>query len=181
MPRRQRVRTRHLYIEPISCVDFADIVLLRYVEDNITARLYRQAPLNSIWEGSGNVQCIDILRAMTTHKDSLPAFFSRVQLARGACTRFDAFADQVQARASRIAQRVAAGGDESRHARALADDMAVCLQVVWSKHCVQPRRSHPMQGALLLTRGHAEVAKAFVASRVCRSGYGLNWGTLDER
>ncbi len=66
---------------------------------------------------------------MTTHKDSLPTFFSRVQLARGACKRFDTFAEQVQARASRIAQHVATGRDESRHARALADDLAVCLQV----------------------------------------------------
>jgi putative acyl-CoA dehydrogenase len=102
----------------------------RYVEDNITARLYRQAPLNSIWEGSGNVQCIDILRAMTTHKDSIPAFFRRVYRARGASTQFDAFAAQTEARAEQIARRVASGEDESRHARALADDMAVCLQAI---------------------------------------------------
>jgi hypothetical protein len=38
-----------------------------------------------------------------------------------------------------------------------------------------------LQGSLLLTQGHAEVAKAFVASRVCREGYGVNWGTLDSR
>lgn len=102
------------------------------MEDNITARLYRQAPLNSIWEGSGNVQCIDILRAMTTHKESLPAFFARVRRARGSSAEFDVFASQVESRASQIARRVAAGDDESRNARALADDMAVCLQVTFA-------------------------------------------------
>ena len=120
-------------------------ICCRYVEDNITARLcvsnafptviicntlvrYRQAPLNSIWEGSGNVQCIDILRAMTTHKDSIHSFFRRVYGARGASAQFDAFAAQTEARAEQMARRVACGEDASRHARALADDMAVCLQ-----------------------------------------------------
>jgi hypothetical protein len=112
----------------VSCIELRRR-LFRYVEDNITARLYRQAPLNSIWEGSGNVQCIDILRAMTTHKDSIPAFFGRVHRAKGASSHFDAFAKRVEARAAQIALRVGLGHDESRHARALADDMAVCLQV----------------------------------------------------
>ena len=115
-----------------QCDVHCDSQLRRYVEDNITARLYRQAPLNSIWEGSGNVQCIDILRAMTTHKESLPAFFARVRRARGSSAEFDVFASQVESRASQIARRVAAGDDESRNARALADDMAVCLQVTFA-------------------------------------------------
>jgi len=166
----------------------------RYVEENITARLYRQAPLNSIWEGSGNVQCIDILRAMTTHKDALPAFFGRVRRSRGASAQFDAFATRVESRAAQVARRVASGEDESRQARALADDMAVCLQVrcdgsvyfnvVTRLVCDMTwklRRLPSLQGALLLTTGHAEVAKAFVASRVCRADYGVNWGTLDAR
>jgi putative acyl-CoA dehydrogenase len=102
---------------------------LRYVEDNITARLYRQAPLNSIWEGSGNVQCVDVLRAMATNKDALPAFFGVVNRARGSSSHFDAFVKQVEARAAYVSKQVAAGCDESRHARALADDLAVCLQV----------------------------------------------------
>ena len=75
------------------------------------------------------MQCIDILRAMTTHKDALPAFFGRVRRSRGASAQFDAFATRVELRAAQVARRVASGEDESRQARALADDMAVCLQV----------------------------------------------------
>jgi putative acyl-CoA dehydrogenase len=111
---------------PVSSL--ASCAVCRYVEDSITARLYRQAPLNSIWEGSGNVQCIDILRAMTTHKDAIAAFFGRVRNARGASAQFDVFATRVESRANQMARAVASGADESRHARALADDMAVCLQ-----------------------------------------------------
>ena len=53
-----------------------------YVEESMMPRLYRQAPLNSIWEGSGNIMCLDVLRAMRKHPRSVDALFT--ELAEGA-------------------------------------------------------------------------------------------------
>src|SRR5881296_2226089 len=58
-----------------------------YVEESILARLYREAPLNSIWEGSGNVNALDVLRAMSREPESLTAYLSEVERARGADAR----------------------------------------------------------------------------------------------
>ena len=55
-----------------------------YVEDSGLPRLYRQAPLNSIWEGSGNVIALDVLRAMGRSSDTLAAVTAEIELARGA-------------------------------------------------------------------------------------------------
>src|SRR3546814_8816005 len=60
-----------------------------YVEDGIMPRLYRQAPLNSIWEGSGNVQCLDVLLALSTEPDTREAFFGELLAARGAHADLD--------------------------------------------------------------------------------------------
>ncbi len=54
-----------------------------FVEESMLPRLFRQAPLNSIWEGSGNVQCLDVLRTMVTRPDALEAFFAEVGKAAG--------------------------------------------------------------------------------------------------
>src|SRR5205814_294791 len=61
-----------------------------YVEEWVMPRLYREAPLNGIWEGSGNVICLDILRAMTKDAASLDSVRSEIRLARGANRHFDA-------------------------------------------------------------------------------------------
>ncbi|HET8842281.1 MAG TPA: acyl-CoA dehydrogenase family protein, partial [Ktedonobacteraceae bacterium] len=61
-----------------------------YVEESIMPRLYREAPLNSIWEGAGNVNCLDVLRAMTKEPDALQAFFVEVTRPQGSDTRLDA-------------------------------------------------------------------------------------------
>src|SRR5678816_2845790 len=54
-----------------------------YVEESSLSRLYRQAPLNSIWEGCGNIQCLDVLRAFTRDPETRDAFFAEVDAARG--------------------------------------------------------------------------------------------------
>src|SRR5205085_221950 len=54
-----------------------------YVEESILPRLYRQAPLNSIWEGCGNIQCLDVLRALSKEPDTRDAFFAELDAARG--------------------------------------------------------------------------------------------------
>ena len=84
-----------------------------YVEDGPMARIYRQMPLNSIWEGSGNVMCLDVLRAMAKHPRCLDALAAEVAPATGRDPRFDAFA--------RHAQGCAAPPRERRGTRAAVD------------------------------------------------------------
>src|SRR4029077_6686886 len=62
-----------------------------YVEESMMPRLYREAPLLSIWEGSGNVMCLDVLRAVARGPEVVDAFFAEVALARGADPRLDVF------------------------------------------------------------------------------------------
>ena len=61
-----------------------------FVEESGMPLLYRDAPLNSIWEGSGNVAALDVLRAMVKEPDGLPAFLAECELAAGADRRLDA-------------------------------------------------------------------------------------------
>ncbi len=60
-----------------------------YIEESVMPRLYREAPLNSIWEGSGNVMCLDVLRALQRDKNALPALLKELDLAKGANHNFD--------------------------------------------------------------------------------------------
>jgi putative acyl-CoA dehydrogenase len=113
-----------------------------YVEDSGLPRLYRQAPLNSIWEGSGNVIALDVLRALGRSSDSLAAVTAEIDLARGADGRFD---DAVRRLHAEL-------GDVDAlpfRARRVAGLLALCLQ-----------------GSLLLRHAPAAVADAFCASRL---------------
>jgi len=113
-----------------------------YVEDSGLPRLYRQSPLNSIWEGSGNVIALDVLRAMERSSESLAAVTAEIELARGVDARFD---DAVKRLSAEL-------GDPDRlplRARRLAGLLALCLQ-----------------GSLLLRHAPAPVADAFCASRL---------------
>src|SRR5260370_11743532 len=101
-------------------------------------RLYREAPLASIWEGSGNVAALDALRALTRQPGTAEAFFAELDQAAGADHRLD------QAIA-RLRKEVSDPAEE--RARYLAEAMALALQ-----------------GALLVRHGHPVVADAFVAS-----------------
>lgn len=88
-----------------------------YVEENILPRLYRQAPLNSIWEGSGNVQCLDVLRALRREPEVRDALFLELQAAEGLNNDYDrqlawlmrAFEDQenLEARSRLVVERTA--------------------------------------------------------------------------
>ena len=113
-----------------------------YVEDSGLPRLYRQAPLNSIWEGSGNVIALDVLRAMGRSSDTLAAVSIEIELARGADGRFDDAVKRLHAEL----------GDPDAlplRARRIAGLLALCLQ-----------------GSLLLRYAPAAVADAFCASRL---------------
>ena len=124
-----------------------------YVEESGLPRLYREAPLNSIWEGSGNVQALDVLRAMVREPASVDAFFAEVDRARGADRRLDEAVRALHAELADVDEV------ESR-ARRLTERMALVLQ-----------------GSLLVRHAPAAVADAFCASRLAGDG-GCAFGTL---
>src|SRR5207253_5756888 len=88
-----------------------------YVEESMLPRLYREAPLSSIWEGSGNVMCLDVLRAIGRSLESVDAFFAEIDEARGAERGLDEFVerlrkdlgdfDAVETRARDVVERMA--------------------------------------------------------------------------
>jgi putative acyl-CoA dehydrogenase len=121
-----------------------------YVEESGMPRLYREAPLASIWEGSGNVAALDALRALTRQPESAEAFFAELDLAAGADARLD------QA-VTRLRKEV--GDPSEARARQLAEAMALVLQ-----------------GALLVRYGDPVVADAFAASRLADDGGPGSWG-----
>jgi putative acyl-CoA dehydrogenase len=119
-----------------------------YVEDSGLPRLYRQSPLNSIWEGSGNVIALDVLRAMGRSSDTLAAVSAEIELARGADPRFD---DAVK----RLHAELGDPDGLPFRARRIAGLLALCLQ-----------------GSLLLRHAPTAVADAFCASRLGGNGGG---------
>ncbi|HEX4564580.1 MAG TPA: acyl-CoA dehydrogenase family protein [Solirubrobacteraceae bacterium] len=124
-----------------------------YVEESGMPRLYREAPLASIWEGSGNVMSLDVLRALTRTPRSLEVFFAELEQARGGDKRLDARIDELKG-------EFADPQTLETRARRVVEGMAVCLQ-----------------GSLLVRDGDAAVADAYCASRVAGE-CGLEYGTL---
>ena len=124
-----------------------------YVEEAFLPRLYREAPVNSIWEGSGNVICLDVLRAIGRQPESLPVFFDEVA---DACAAEPALAG--------LRDDIAAGLGDFRTAesgaRRLVEKMAILLEA-----------------SLVVRHSPAAVAAAFVATRV-RRDTGSAFGTL---
>jgi putative acyl-CoA dehydrogenase len=127
-----------------------------YIEDSGMPRLYREAPLVSIWEGSGNVAALDTLRAMGKQPDTVEAFFAELELAAGSEPRYD---DALALLRKELAD-TADAADLQFRARRIVEQMATLLQ-----------------GSLLLRHGDPAVADAFVASRLARD-WGVAYGTL---
>jgi putative acyl-CoA dehydrogenase len=124
-----------------------------YVEESGLPRLYRESPLNSIWEGSGNVNCLDVLRALEREPESLDAFRVELALARGGNRSFDRALDDLDA-------ELADPSDRELRARRLVERLALCLQA-----------------SLLVRHAPEEVADAFCATRLDGAG-GRAYGTL---
>jgi putative acyl-CoA dehydrogenase len=127
-----------------------------FVEESGLPRLYRDSPLNSIWEGSGNVAALDVLRALSKEPDGLPAFFEECEQAAGADTRLDAHLARVKDGIAALTQ----DDDPQWAARRVVEDLGVALQ-----------------GSLLLRHAPAPVADAFCARLEDR---GRVFGTLPK-
>ncbi len=112
-----------------------------YVEDSVMPRLFRQSPLNSIWEGSGNVICLDVLRALSREPETAEALVGELELARGANSLLDHAINDVKA-------RLGAGPAAETSARAFVERAALALQ-----------------GSLLARHAPQAVADAFCALR----------------
>lgn len=124
-----------------------------YVEESGLPRLYREAPLQSIWEGSGNVAALDVLRAMKKEPETVEAFFDELDAASGADRRLDKAIRELRRDLSEP------DGIEAR-ARIVVERMALALQ-----------------GSLLVRHGAPAVAEAFCTSRL-NGEWGHAFGTL---
>jgi putative acyl-CoA dehydrogenase len=127
---------QHAY-EAMECIGGSGVM-----EDSPFPRLYREAPVNAIWEGSGNVQCLDVLRAMQKTPAVVGAFFAELAKARGANATLDASVAALQREFSDLAEL-------EYRARGLVERMALAIQA-----------------ALLVQHAPAAVADAFCASRL---------------
>ncbi|MBK1784719.1 acyl-CoA dehydrogenase family protein [Prauserella cavernicola] len=124
-----------------------------YVEESGMPRLFRESPLSSIWEGSGNVAALDTLRAMAKRPDSVEAYFAEVEQAEGADSRLD---DAI----GRVRKELADLSDVEFRARRVVELLALVFQ-----------------GSLLVRHGDSAVADAFCASRLA-GDWGIAFGTL---
>jgi putative acyl-CoA dehydrogenase len=139
---------QHAY-EAMECIGGSGVM-----EDSPFPRLFRESPVNAIWEGSGNVQCLDVLRALEKSPATLEAFFAEVGRARGAHAALDAAVAQLKT-------DFRSPADIEYRSRDIVDRMALALQA-----------------ALLQQHAPAAVADAFCASRLAGSNGHRNYGTL---
>ena len=141
-------RTPNHAYEAMECVGGSGVM-----EDSPFPRLFRESPVNAIWEGTGNLQCLDVLRAMQKAPETTDAFFREVAKAQGACAALDDWVAALQKELEDLA-------DIEYRARHVVDRMALAIQA-----------------ALLLQHAPAQVADAFCASRLADGGH-RNYGTL---
>src|SRR3954454_23504923 len=129
-----------------------------YIEESLMPRLYRDAPLNSIWEGSGNVAALDVLRALGKEPEALPAFMAECELASGANPHLDAHVAALKDRFASLEHL-----DPQWLARRVVEDMGLALQA-----------------SLLVRHAPAFVSDAFCASRLGYDGgfRSMTFGTL---
>jgi putative acyl-CoA dehydrogenase len=125
-----------------------------YVEEGPFARFYREAPLNSIWEGSGNVMCLDVLRAFGKTPAVRDALVREIGAARGGNKVLDVFSDA-------LAHDLARTDIGENEARSLTERIALA-----------------MQGVLLVKHAPPSTADAFCAARLATDARGRTFGTL---
>ena len=138
----------HAY-EAMECIGGSGVM-----EDCIMPRLFRESPVNSIWEGSGNVQCLDMLRAMGRNPGSVDAYMDEVQAAAGTDRRLDQYV-------ARLGSELLDPSAIEYRARGVVEKMALALQ-----------------GSLLVRYGDKAVADAFCASRLGEHCSGMTFGAM---
>ena len=124
-----------------------------YVEESGLPRIYREAPLNSIWEGSGNVICLDVLRALGKEPAARDALLDELRLARGADKRLDAALDDAEAQLAK---------PEESGARSMVESLATALQA-----------------SLLVRHAPEQIADGYCATRLS-GDHGYTFGTLPK-
>jgi len=126
-----------------------------FVEDHPMAKLFRHSPLNSVWEGSGNVLALDVLRASAV----LPSFLAEMRKARGIDTHLDALVSSLEVEVKLLS--TLSTSEAQRGARHLVDRLALAFQA-----------------SLLVQYGHAQTAKAFLQARIAPSSskFLMNYG-----
>ncbi|OIQ88128.1 putative acyl-CoA dehydrogenase AidB [mine drainage metagenome] len=141
-------RTPNHAYEAMECIGGSGVM-----EDSPFPRLFRESPVNAIWEGSGNIQCLDVLRAMRKSPDAVDAYLSELGRARGVNAAFDAHVEALR-------RELRDPSDMEYRARSIVDRMALAIQA-----------------ALLLQHAPASVSDAFCASRLSGGGH-RQYGTL---
>ena len=126
-----------------------------YVDENVLSRLYKEAPVNSIWEGSGNVQCLDLLRVLKREPETLQALMAELEKALGKNPLFDS-------KLAQLREELADQQDIELRARQLMESLAL----LW-------------QSATLLVYGEDWIADAFVSARLANKHY-HQYGTLNK-
>jgi putative acyl-CoA dehydrogenase len=124
-----------------------------FIEDHAMARLYREAPLNGVWEGAGNVICLDVIRALQRNSEAGAAVLDEIALARGAHPGLDAIH-------ARLATKLAKPGDLEPQARHTVEQMALALAA-----------------SLLLRHAPNDVSETFCTTRLA-GNHGGAFGTL---
>jgi putative acyl-CoA dehydrogenase len=124
-----------------------------FIADHLMERLYREAPLNGIWEGTGNVICLDVLRSMQREPETVEVFLGEVAKARGGNAKLDTFTDD-------LARRLKDRSELEPIARRVVEMMALALQ-----------------GSLLVRHSLSAVADAFCGTRL-DGDWGHAFGTL---
>jgi putative acyl-CoA dehydrogenase len=125
-----------------------------FIEESPMPRIFRDSPLNSVWEGTGNVQCLDVLRSMHKEPGSVDVLVDELKSAVGANRHYDAFLD-------RLRDELANTVELELRARRIVETLALALQA-----------------SVLIRAGHAAVSDAFCASRL-GPGRGMAFGTLE--
>ncbi len=141
-------RTPNHAYEAMECIGGSGVM-----EDSMMPRLYREAPVNTIWEGSGNVQCLDVLRAISKTPAVIDAFFAEVAQARGANAALD------------------------KCVAALVKEMSDLLDIEYRARDLVDRMALALQASLLVRHAPSFISDAFCQSRLQQVGH-HNYGTL---
>lgn len=132
-----------------------------YVEEHVMPRLFRESPLNSIWEGSGNIMCLDVMRAIAKEPGALNTLEAELAKARTFSPVFDTAATAVIGKLHQLKMAAMAGRDEAQiMARHVVEELALVLQA-----------------SLMIRYSTTVTADTFIASRLSKS-HGYTYGTL---